>query len=677
MRFLISIFLASMLIHGPANAKNDKVLRGPVPNWVAPSELMSVPENAGGLVFVRRQDVLVHLDEQGQAHYTSYRIKILHANALHIGNISIVWNPASGAPYVHFIKVHRDGEVIDVLDKASFEILRREDQLEAAKLDGTLTAVFRVSDLRVGDELEVAQTTRLNDPTLGNNDAGLLVLAAKTYPGRYKLGISWIKGQQPKMKMAPEMAVVVQKSHQAVEFRFDNPSILVPAKDAPFRYLWQRVVEYSDFSDWSAISQQFSSLYSKAAKFSSNSPLKQEVNRISTAHTSPLERAGAALKLVQQDVRYIYVGLNGGNLTPATAEETWSRRYGDCKGKTVLLMGLLAELGIEAEPVLVNSAGADDGLNERLPSLQMFDHVIVRIRINGAIYYLDGTLPPVVPPSAAPKFPYMWILPLTEQGSTIEHLEWRPSKVPDKITLYEIDARTGFNKPAKKTNTTITRGLEGLQQQIQFSGQLPSDLLNGLRQQLVGDTWQTIDDVKWRFDQKAQASVLTISGTGPIDWDDDRDGKKEVSLPGGGFSPPERRIRANDQNQDLPYSNDPEFICHVTTLRLPSETLMQHWFFNTGFDTRIFGANYYRAFALHDGSIRMIRGFRTEQQEVDAASARQDNDRIAAFDNSMARIFYNPNKTRSSSGIEKNVPTTYDIDWTADNVPCISGVIAG
>lgn len=80
-----------------------------------------------------------------------------------------------------------------------------------------------------------------------------------------------------------------------------------------------------------------------------------------------MDRAAAALKLVQQDVRYIYIGLNGGNLSPATAEETWQRRYGDCKAKTVLLLALLRELGIEAEAVLVNNSGADDGLDERLP----------------------------------------------------------------------------------------------------------------------------------------------------------------------------------------------------------------------------------------------------------------------------------------------------------------------
>src|SRR3546814_8269245 len=94
-----------------------------------------------------------------------------------------------------------------------------------------------------------------------------------------------------------------------------------------------------------------------------------------------LDRASAALKLVQRDVRYIYVGLGNGNLTPATAEETCQRRYGDCKGKTALLMALLARLGIEAEAVLANNSGGDEGLDGQLPNPGMCDHVLVRARI--------------------------------------------------------------------------------------------------------------------------------------------------------------------------------------------------------------------------------------------------------------------------------------------------------
>ncbi len=672
LRNTVLIVLASTLLPQAAYGQNTEVRRGAVPDWAVASDLMAVPENASGLVFVRRQDALIHLDDQGEAQYVGYRVKILHSNALQLGNISITWNPATGAPTVHAIKIYRDGESIDVLGKASFEILRREDQLEAAKLDGFLTAVLRVPDLRVGDELEVGLTTPVNDPTLGKDSAGLLMLLPNPAPGRYRFGLSWAEGRQPHIKVTPDIAPVAKKGPRTIEFLFDNPVPMAPPGKAPGRYQWQRVIEYSDFPAWTTISQRFAVLYAKAAKLNDGSPLKQEAKRIADAHASPFDRASAALKLVQQDVRYIYVGLNNGNLTPASADDTWGRRYGDCKGKTALLLALLGELGIEAEPVLVNSAGGDDGLDQRLPSPKMFDHVFVRARIGDTVYYLDGTLPPVVPPVTTPVFPLRWILPLTIRGNAIEHLEWSPPKKPDEITLFEIDATKGFDAPAHLVNTTIVRGIKGLQQQMQFSGLAPGELLNSARQNWIGDTWQIIDDVQWRFDQKAQASVLTISGMGQINWSDDGHGARSFALPGGGFSPPDRRVRAADQNQNLPYYNKPAYDCSVTTVRLPVTTRSKQWSSKPEYNARIFEQNYYRAFELRAGAIRMIRGFRVEKQEVDAATARRDNDRIAAFDNSMAWIYFDPAGQTTPVGSGKPVPATYDIDWTADYVPCLA-----
>jgi len=356
-----------MLIAGSAGAQTDQVRRGVKPDWAVPSPALSVPDSPSGPVFIRRQDIETHLDAKGQAQYLGYRVKILQSSALELGNIAIAWSPAAGAPIVHDIQLYRDGQVIDVLKNTSFEILRREDQLEAARLDGTLTAVLRVPDLRVGDELEVDLTTFTRDPTLGHKEAGLLLLTPSPAPGRYHLGLSWDRGLKPTFTSTPDMIPAMVQSERAIDFHFDNPGIISPPKDAPARYQWQRAIQYSDFPDWAALSHQFAPLYTKAATLAADSPVKREASRIAAAHIPALERASAALKLVQQDVRYIYVGLNGGNLTPASAEETWQRRYGDCKGKTALLLALLSELGIEAEPVIVNSSGADDGLDQRLP----------------------------------------------------------------------------------------------------------------------------------------------------------------------------------------------------------------------------------------------------------------------------------------------------------------------
>lgn len=670
MTLRVSLLAAACLfVATPVLAQSQEVRRGPAPAWAVASSPMPLPETPTGAMFFLRQDAEIHLSNEGQAQYLGYRIKLLQPSALQLGNISIAWDPSAGPPIVHHIKVFRDGQVIDVLKDASFEILRREDQLEAAKLDGMLTAVLHVPDLRVDDELEVDLTTFQHSPALGPNQSGLLVLGSSPSPGRYHLGLSWDEGRKPDLKVTADMTAAMQSTERAVDFRFDNPPLQSPPDNAPPRYQWQRVVEFSDFHDWASLSRHFAPLYAKASALAPDSPLKLEAARIRAAQASPMDRASAALKLVQQNVRYIYVGLNGGNLIPASADETWKRRYGDCKGKTALLLALLGELGIDAEPVLVNASGADDGFDQRLPIPQLFDHALVRAHIDGKTYWLDGTLPPVAPPRTEPVLPFRWVLPLTAKGGDLERMEWAPAKVPDEISLFEIDAHAGFDKPARIVSTEIVRGLPALQQQVQFSSVSEGQLLEFFRQRGIGGVWQTIDDVKWRYDQSAGASILTISGTGVVDWDNDGGGAKSMALPGGGFSPPERRARA--EQQDAPFYTKPEYTCHVTTVRLPTSTQPSQWSSQKSYSTRLFGRSYYRVWELRDGAIRMIRGSRVEQPEIDVATAQHDNERIAGFDNSMGWIYYRPSARKNSVGDGDRVPATYDFDWVAGEVPCI------
>ncbi|MGH7669503.1 MAG: DUF3857 domain-containing protein [Gemmatimonadaceae bacterium] len=666
----ISGILASLavLAAGPIAAQEtstaQQVAQGPAPVWAKPSNPLPLPADASGLVFVRAQDLIIHLDAQGESSYVSERIVLLQPQALQLGNVTLSWNPAAGTPIVHAIKIHRGSETIDVLKMAKFEILRREDQLEASVITGVLTAVLKVPDLRVGDELEISYTVPTGDPTLKGQNAGVLALLSSPFSGRYRVGLSWEPGEQPHVQATDDLAGKLVRTKSAVDVRIDNPPAIMPPKDAPPRYAWQRAIEYTRFSGWPALSQRFNSLYAAAARLPADSPLKQEAVRIAADKPDQLGRAQDALKLVQQQVRYVYVGLDGGNELPATADQTWQRRYGDCKAKTVLLLALLKELAVPAEAVLVRDQGSDDGFNTRLPDPGLFDHVLVRATIDGKTYWLDGTLPAVAPPSTAPDLPYHWVLPLTADGHDLESVPWSPASKPDELDLYEIDARAGFDKPAHVVVTSIERGPKALAQYAQMSVLSSDQLLQALRNSLTGGTqWNSIDAVHYHFDVGERASVLEIDGTGPVNWDKSDSPRLSLSLPGGGFIPPDRHQRAADQDQKAPFYHAPDFNCHVTTVRLPTDTKPGDWSYNTTFNTTYYGMHYYRAFDLRDGSLRMIRGERTEQPEISAAEAAQDNTRLSKFDNSMAVLSYDPGAAEPAKLAAVKVPATYEGDW--------------
>src|SRR5690606_5868161 len=142
--------------------------------------------------------------------------------------------------------------------------------------------------------------------------------------------------------------------------------------------------------DWGDVAATMKPLYDRTRQLEADSPLHAEIERIRALSDDPAVQALAALRLVQDQVRYVALMMGEGALTPATADETWRRRFGDCKGKTVLLLALLDGLSIAADPALV-SLVEGDGMNERLPSISAFDHVLVRAVIGDDVYWLDGT----------------------------------------------------------------------------------------------------------------------------------------------------------------------------------------------------------------------------------------------------------------------------------------------
>ncbi|WP_271077354.1 DUF3857 domain-containing protein [Aurantiacibacter sp. MUD61] len=658
----------------PVFAQDDTVLTGPMPDWVVETEALDVPDDASGLAFLRRQHSEIHLDGDEQWSFVHNHIRLLHPNALQLGNIALTWNPAAGSPTVHRLRIIRDGEVMDLLPTSEFEILRREDQLEAARLDGLLTATLRVPDLRVGDDLEFAYTVPTANPTLTDRDFGALFMSADPSPGRVLLRLSWDEeDDRPTTRMTPDLEPFAQRDRRSITIQADNPEALAPPRDAPPRFQIQRFMQFSDFESWESVSSRFHALFEEARELPTASPLAEEAARIARNHDGQMAQARAALDLVTQQVRYIYVGLDTGAFTPATAEETWERRWGDCKGKTALLLSLLDELGIPAEAVLVSNAGIDDGLQDFLPNPAMFDHVLVRATIDGQTYWMDGTLPGVAVPTERPILPYRNVLPLRDGGTDPETVPWQPLDAPSETSIFDIDASAGFEVPANIVQTTIVRGIEGLGQYAAFSALTAPQLENAFRNQLAGTTqWDTVDTVTWRYDRDEQASVLRITGTGRPDWDSESGGRYDMALPGGGFSPPSRRQRDEGQDQDAPYFNQNNWSCHVTTVRIPDETEPGNWRYNSTFDTNLYGRNYRRMFGLEDRAIRLIRISQITEREIDRDRAERDNERLPDFDNSMGRIFYDPgsNDLGSSWSNRISVPAASEVEWVSDYAAC-------
>ncbi len=103
--------------------------------------------------------------------------------------------------------------------------------------------------------------------------------------------------------------------------------------------------------------------------------------RSAAADLGPDQALEAIAELVQRDVRYVAVQIGVGGWIPSTPAEVWERRWGDCKDKTLLLIDLLREAGIEAYPALA-LLGRDRRVDPEFPTPFQFNHLVAAVRLD-------------------------------------------------------------------------------------------------------------------------------------------------------------------------------------------------------------------------------------------------------------------------------------------------------
>jgi hypothetical protein len=673
-----SLLAASVLASDAAASAPDPadVVYQPAAPWVLPppatTEAATPAEAPYRLIY---SDTQVHITSAGRDVFTHFRVKILKPDALRLGNLTVSWNPSGGAATVHVVRIIRGDQVIDVLKESKFSIIQRENGLEQAILTGLKTAALQVPGLQVGDELEFAATVRAHDITLGDDNFGLVQLPLQGSKGAFRYRFVWPASEQLSWRATPDLPKVdpvTADGQTALTYEMRDPAGVVVADGAVPRANIRRLVEFSDFGGWNDLSARLWPLFDQASKLTPGSPLHAEVAKIAAASSDPQVRATAALRLVQEQVRYVYIGLNGGNFRPASIDETWTRRFGDCKAKTVLLLALLRELGVEAEAVLANSQGGD-GLDARLPSPALFDHVLVRARINGVPFWLDGTRPADRVLDKMPAPPFRWVLPLRHQGAQLELVPVRPPTFPQFIGLIDVDASAGFAKPAIVKATNIMRQDDAYALRSQLSALSPEDADRAVRgywrQEL---DWVDPDQVSWSYDERNLTLTLSLTGKGTPEWKGDDTSGRALSIYGAGFIPPDQLKRPADQDQTAPWlTNFPRFRCWGTTIRLPAAGPKFAWNYSSApMNLKLGGTIYWRAAGMKGNVVRTVMSRRVYLPELDARQAAAVNAGISSFNNQQSIVAEERVLPGTKQHADSALPFADDVDWSSNPNVC-------
>jgi transglutaminase-like putative cysteine protease len=361
----------------------------PVPNWVktvAPPEHIGSESESAGVIYVlvdRQENV-----ERGAFYYHDIR-KVTSENGIqNEASVSTSFDPTFQKLFFHKIEVTRDGLRVNRLDRSRIKLFPREKEPDRALYDDSYSAEIVLDDLRVGDVIESAWTIEGKNPLLPqkyftNYSMQWTMPIARNvlrliYPSNRTLVFQARNGAK-----AP--TVVTTNGVTEAWYQADNILGRKVEDDAPDDYSPRQRLEISEFKDWAEVARWIKPLFEIPPPHSPE--FQAEVAKL-RAIANPEQRVVAALEFVQEQIRGISIGLSIGSRRLTPPDEVMRRRFANDKDKAVLFLALLHALNIDATPALV-SGFYRATVTEFLPSPDVFNHLIVRVRLEQGTYWLD------------------------------------------------------------------------------------------------------------------------------------------------------------------------------------------------------------------------------------------------------------------------------------------------
>ncbi|MBB4660256.1 tetratricopeptide repeat protein [Parvularcula dongshanensis] len=612
----ISAVCAVLALGGPVAVSAQDLTIAPVPSWVLPIEAASDAPASGEALTILAYDMQTHFGKDVTETFQASRLRIETPEGLQIGNVALGWSPATSTLTVHELAIERDGTIIDVLgDGDTFRVVDAEPQLGQAMMYGIKTATSQVQGLRVGDTLHLAYSIAEADPLIGAIASDFLP-RPELPVGRARFRYVWDKDVEARWRTVGDLGAAAPSKRDSRDLVLEVGKAdyeEMPAAAPPRAVLTPRF-ELSAFEDWEAVTRLFDGVYEGAAQIEPGSDLAAESERIKKVSMDPRVRADLALDLVQDQVRYLFSALEVGGYAPASAQTVWEKRFGDCKGKTALLLALLRDLGIDAVPAFVSSS-AGDALPDLFPTPRAFDHVIVRAHIGGKTYWLDGTEQGGAV-ADADLSGYRFALPVTLGRDELVPIEGLPTTKPIREVEIDVDAREGLGGPLP---VTIEERLNGpFAQAVRLSVPLGQEQRERQLWFLFSDLDASFDWDEIEIDAPPTGAALVVAkGSVTLAKRGDSLARSYV-VPGGelGWSP--KGMQEEDEKRTLPWFHGQRGTSTFrTTIHLPVDDVFYLDGLNT--ETEAAGLSLSRQTTISDSKLVMDARWTAVTREIPAA----------------------------------------------------------
>lgn len=391
MKFLLALSICILAGAQIAAAKPSFTIK-PEPAWIKPIDFKAKPGTGDRPSSILLDDQEVRLSEKNVERFYRHIERVDKTTGLEeVSKLQFDFEPSYQSLVIHFIRIVRGDQTIEALRPGEIKVIQKETALNEQLYNGTMEAIVFLNDVRVGDVVDCAYTVTGDNPVFGGRFADRFYLA-NTEPVQ-TLRIRVLAPNDRSLHFVnstQNMQPKVTASGNETEYLWERSDIpAVDIEDSTPTWFYELPwVTISEYQDWPAVVRWALPLYQV------NEPLVPEAKARSDAWMNqlprPEQRMVAALRFVQQEIRYLGIELGSYSHQPNPPSRTLARRFGDCKDKSLLLSAILNYMHIDSAVALVNT-NAHHAIEDWQPSPQAFDHVIIRASIGEKTYWLDAT----------------------------------------------------------------------------------------------------------------------------------------------------------------------------------------------------------------------------------------------------------------------------------------------
>jgi cellulose synthase operon protein C len=323
---------------------------------------------------------------------------------------------------------------------------------------------------------------------------------------------------------------------------FDDAAEINVLADGSRRYIWRQtglraieieagmppptefipIVQASSYANWQDFATWWWDLIEDEIRVSAD--MKSKVLELTAQAKTAQQKLTAIYNFVVTDIRYNAWEFGVHGYQPYSAPIIFSRGFGDCKDKAILLRAMLSEVGIEAYPVLIRSSGRRFEEDLTLAMVSHFNHCIAYVPSQAGLeeQFLDGTarlhtiatLPEsdqgaqvlIVKPDSSERR----LIPFaTAEQNQLEHnIEVQLNHKDGPVVRYTRAARGRFDAQTRHGFTGST------EEQIENAEAVITSLFGPLRGDLELIDWPDFEDLNTPLSMTFLAKPTTIGRIG-------------------------------------------------------------------------------------------------------------------------------------------------------------------